>query len=331
MSFAKLDRRELFRLLGGVAAWPLALNAQPGAKIPRIGFLGAASPTGYAGQVAGFRAGLRDLGYIENTNVVLEFRWAGGKYERLGELAAELVRSDVDVIVTHGAPGSLAAKQATKTVPIVMAVVGDPVASGIVASLARPGGNITGQSFFAPELDAKRIELLKELIPHVTRIAVLVNPQNPAGMGAELEAKEKAARSLKLELQQVPLRRPSEIDSAFEQMEQGRAEAVAVGEDGMMIANAGAIAAAATKRRIVSIGNSELAQAGGLIGYGVDFPAAFRRAATFVDKILKGAKPADLPIEQATKFEFVVNLKTARALGIELPSSLLVRADQVIE
>src|SRR5262249_4712500 len=240
-------------------------------------------------------------------------------------------RPDVDVSRTPGAPGSLAAKQATKTIPIVMAVVGDPVASGIVPSLARPGGNITGQSFFAPELDAKRIELLKELIPHVSRIAVLVNPENPAGMGAELAAKEKAARSLKLELQPVPLRRPSEIDSAFEQMEQGRAEAVAVGEDGMMIANAGAIAAAATKRGIVSIGNSELAQAGGLIGYGVDFPAAFRRAATFVDKILKGAKPADLPIEQATKFEFVINLKTARALGIELPNSLLVRADQVIE
>jgi ABC-type uncharacterized transport system substrate-binding protein len=275
--------------------------------------------------------GLRDLGYVEGTNIVIEYRWAQGKYEHLRELAAELIRSNVDVIVTHGTPGALAAKQANAAIPIVLALVGDPVAAGIVASLARPGGNITGQSFFAPELAAKRIQLLKQLMPQMTRIAAFMNPSNPGGMGGELQAMETAAQSFKMELRQVLVRGPNEFERAFEQMQQESVAAVAISDDGMLIANIIAIAALATKRRLVSIGNKEFAKAGGLMGYGVDFFATFRRAAVFVDRILKGAKPADVPIEQATKFELVINLKTAKALGLNVPPMLLATADVVIE
>jgi putative tryptophan/tyrosine transport system substrate-binding protein len=327
-----MRRREFITLLGGAAAaWPLAARAQQPAKVARIGFLGSASASGYANQLAGFRAGLRDLGYVEGTNAIIEYRWAEGNYERLPGLVADLIRSNVDVIVTHGTPGSLAAKQATATVPIVVGIIGDPVASGLVASLARPGGNITGQSFFNPELSAKRIELLKETSPHMTKAAFLLNPDNPDSTGPSLQAAELAAQSLKVELQQFPVRRLNEFESAFERMEQGRVEGVVIDDDGMFNANIGAIAVLAAKRRLPSIGNKELAQAGGLAGYGVDFFAIFRRAAAFVDKILKGTTPADLPIEQATKFEFVLNLKTAKALGITVPLAMLTRADEVIE
>ena len=206
--------------------------------------------------------------------------------------------------------------------------MGDPVTAGIVASLARPGGNITGQSFFAPELVAKRIQLLKQLMPQMTRIAAFMNPSNPGGVGRELQAMETAAKSLKMELKQVLVRGPNEFESAFEQMQQESVAAVAISDDGMLIANIIAIAALATKRRLVSIGNKEFAQAGGLLGYGVDFFATFRRAAVFVDRILKGA---NIPIEQATKFEVVINLKTAKALGLDVPPTLLATADEVIE
>jgi putative ABC transport system substrate-binding protein len=327
-----IGRRKFLATLGGAAAaWPLSARAQQPKKVPRIGFLGAASASGYARQLEGFRLGLRDLGYVEGTNIVIEYRWAQGKYEHLRELAAELIRSNVDVIVTHGTPGALAAKQANAAIPIVLALVGDPVAAGIVASLARPGGNITGQSFFAPELAAKRIQLLKQLMPQMTRIAAFMNPSNPGGMGGELQAMETAAQSFKMELKQVLVRGPNEFESAFEQMQQESVAAVAISDDGMLIANIIAIAALATKRRLVSIGNKEFAEAGGLMGYGVDFFATFRRAAVFVDRILKGAKPADVPIEQATKFELVINLKTAKALGLNVPPMLLATADVVIE
>jgi putative ABC transport system substrate-binding protein len=328
MQFDHLRRREFITLLGGAAAaWPLASRAQ----VPRIGFLGAGSPSSYATQLEAFRLGLRDLGYVEGTNLIIEYRWAQGKYERLRELAAELVRSNVDVVVTHGTPGALAAKQATAAIPIVVILIGDPVAAGIVPSLARPGGNVTGQSFFSPELAAKRIELLKDSVPQMTRVAVLLNPGNPVVMGAELKAMETASQSLKVEIQQVLVRDPNELERAFERMQQGSVAAVAISEDSMLIANIRAIAAAATKWRFVSIGNKEFAQAGGLMGYGVDYFTTYRRSAVFVDRILKGAKPADIPIEQATKFHFVMNLKTAKALGIDIPTSLLVRADEVIE
>jgi putative ABC transport system substrate-binding protein len=327
-----MKRREFIKLLaGGTLAWPLAARAQQAGRVARIGFLGAVSAAGYASRVEAFRSGLRDLGYVEGTNIIIEYRWAEENSQRLPELAAELVRSSVDVIVTHGTPGSLAAKRATPTIPIVMANVGDPVATGVVASLARPGGNVTGLSFFAPELGGKRIALLKELMPQISRVAYLVNPTNPSVVGPTLEMMEITAKALKMELQQFPVRGPSEFETAFERMAQGHVEAVAISEDAVLIANAPAIAALMTKRRLLSVGNNEIARSGGLMGYGVDSIAMFRRAAGFVDKILKGTKAADIPIEQATKFELVINLKTAKTLGLNVPPMLLALADEVIE
>jgi putative tryptophan/tyrosine transport system substrate-binding protein len=326
-----MKRRDFIALLGGAAAaWPLAARAQQAGKVPRIGFLGATSAFGLVGRIDGFRQGLRDRGYVEGTNILIDYRWADGNYGRLPDLALDLVRSKVDLIVTHTTPGALAAKQATTTIPIVVVIVGDPVASGVVASVARPGGNITGQSFFNPELRAKRIELLKEIVPGITQVAVLLNPDNPA-IVPELRAMETTAQSLGIQLQPFRLRGPNEIVDAFEAVERGDAKAVETGDDTIFITNIGAIAPLATKGRLVSIGPKDLAQAGGLIGYGVDFFATYRSAAVFVDKILKGAKPRDLPIEQATKFEVVLNLKAAKTLGIEVPTSILLRANEVIQ
>jgi putative ABC transport system substrate-binding protein len=295
----------------------------------RIGFLIAESPAAYANQVAGFRLGLSELGYLEGTNTIIVYRAAEGHYERLPELATELVRSNVDVIVTHGTPGTLAAKHATTTIPIVAAVIGDPVASGAVASVGRPGGNITGSSVFSPEVSAKRIELLREVSPRIVRVAILVNPENP--LQADVRASESAARSLGVRLQRFPVRTSNEFGLAFDRMEQEHVEAITVLEEALFNANLDVIAARATKQRLLSIGSKEFGERSGLIGYGADFFALFRRAAVFVDKILKGRKPADIPIEQATKFEFVLNLKTAAAIGIDVPTSTLLRADKVIE
>jgi putative ABC transport system substrate-binding protein len=329
---AVIRRREFITLLGGVAAaWPLAASAQQVGKLARIGFLGSTFASFLARRVEGFRSGLRDLGYVEGTTITIEYRWADERYERLPALASELVDSNVDVIVTHGTPGSLAAKQATTTIPIVMTNIGDAVAAGIVASVARPGGNITGQSFFNPELSAKRLELLKELMPRLTRVAALLNADNSSSLGPTLHAMEIAARSLKVELYQFPARRSDEFESAFERMARAGIEAVVIDDDAVFSSNMGAIAALATNRGIVSIGGSVTARDGGVIAYGVDLFVMFRRAAVFVDKILKGTKPADIPIEQATKFEFVLNLKTARALGLDVPTATLLRADEVIE
>ena len=325
-----MRRREFIGLIGGVAAWPLAARAQRPAK-PVIGFLSMASPSTFASRIEGFRQGLRDFGYVEGTNITVEYRWAEGRYERLPELAAELVRSNVDLIVTHGTPGSLAAKRATTTIPIVMASIGDPVATGVVASVARPGGNITGQTFFNPELRAKRIELLKEVMPRLTHVAVILNVDNPAAVGPEFQAMEKAAQALNIKLQPFRLREPSELVSAFERMEQTHAEAVETGDDPLSLGNVGAIVALAARGRLLSIGPEDVPRAGGIIGYGVDFVAFFRHAAFFVDRILKGTNPADLPIERASKFQFILNRKAAKALGFEVPQSILLRADEVIE
>jgi putative ABC transport system substrate-binding protein len=325
-----MRRREFITLLGGAAAWPLAARAQQASKVPRIGFLGLASPSTYAARLEAFRLGLRDFGYVEGANITIEYRWAQGRYERLPELAAELVRSKVDLIVTHATPGSLAAKRATTTIPIVMALIGDPVAVGIVTSVARPGGNITGQSFFNPELRAKRIELLKEVMPRLTQVAVILNADNPS-TGPELQAMEPTARSLNIKLIPFRFREPSEFVSAFERMEQARVEAVETGDDPLSNLNAGAIVALAARGRLLSIGSEDIPRAGGTMGYGVDFVAAFRHAASFVDRILKGANPADLPIERASKFQFILNLKAAKALGLDVPTATLLRADEVIE
>ena len=312
-----------------MAAPPSSL-AQPSAKIRRIGFLGTGTAAGTAGWVEALRGGLRELGYVEGRNLSIEYRWADGKYERAPELAAELVRLKVEVLVTHGTPGTLAAKGATTTVPIVMASVGDAILVGLVASLARPGGNITGSAFFNPELAAKRLELLKETLPRLTRAAALINPDNP-GQGTLLQAMEPTAKSLKLELLVIDVLGPADFEKAFKTMADKHVGGVVVAEDGMINSNLQAIATHAAGARLPSIGMTELAQCGGLMAYGVNFPEMYRRAAVFVDKILKGAKPGDLPIERATKFETILNQKAAKALGITFPRSVLVRADKLIE
>jgi putative tryptophan/tyrosine transport system substrate-binding protein len=306
-----LRRREFITLLGGAAAaWPLAARRQqPSAKVFRVGFLGLPTANSLPKRPEAFRAGLRDLGYREGRDFVIEYRWADGKHDQLPALLADLVRLKVDVILTHGTPGVLAAKRATTTIPIVMAVVGDALGSGIVSSLARPGGNVTGLTFFNPELAAKRLELLKEALPGLTDVGLLLNLANPVNESI-LPEMNGVAQPLKLELHQFDVRAPTEFEGAFAAMAAKRVGAFVVIDDAMLISNAPAVAALALKQRLPSCGWPDFAIDGGLMAYGVDFPDMFRRAATFVDKILKGAKPGDLPIERSTKFEIIVNLKT---------------------
>ena len=305
---------------------------QPTAIIARIGFLGVSTPAAWAPRVDAFRAGLRDLGYVEGKNVVIEFRFAEGKYERLPELAAELVRLKVDVIVTHSVPGALAAKQATtiNPIPVVMTNVADAVGSGIVASLARPGGNITGDTFFVTELVAKRLEVLKDAIPRVRRVAVLANPDN-AGMRLSLQATEVAAKELNVTLLRFDARGAADLNIAFAAMAKENVDALTIPEDVVFIATFDRIAQLAVKQRLPSISFVEYPDTGGLFGYGANFLALYRRAPVFVDKILKGAKPGDIPIERPTTFEFVINMKTAAALGVVVSSATRLRADRVIE
>ena len=326
-----MDRRAFVATIaGGVAAASRVALAQQPAKIPRIGFLGAESASGYASNVEALRAGLRDLGYVEGKSIAIEYRWAEGKYDRLPDLAGELARLRVAVIVTHGTPGTIAAKRATTTIPIVMATVGDPVATGLVASLARPGGNVTGSIALGPELMAKRLELLKEAVPRTTRVAVLVNPDNPA-RASDLSRMEVSAGSFHVRLQQFEVRGPHEFENAFSAMAKSRMDAVVIQQDGKLSANLRAIADLAAKRRFPSTGIMEFAEAGGMIGYGANLLEMYRRAAYFVDKILKGANPGNLPVEQATKFQLAINLKSAKALGLTIPQSLLRRADEIIQ
>jgi putative tryptophan/tyrosine transport system substrate-binding protein len=310
--------------------WPLSARAQQPAKIARIGFLGSSSPSDWASRMEALRSGLRDLGYVEGKNIVIEFRWAEGNYDRHRDLVDELLRLKLDILLAHGTPGTLAAKQATTTVPIVMVHSGDAVANGIVGGLSRPGGNITGTTFFVPELMAKRIELLKEVNPRINQMAVLWNPDNPA-KGPSLGATEKTAKSLKVVLHHFDVRGPNEFDGVFSAMTKRSVDAVVIWEDVVSLTGATAIAELAKKTRLPSAGFSEFAAAGGMIGYGANYLAMYRRAAFFVDKILKGAKPADIPVEQPTKFDLVINLKTAKALGLTVPDSLLVQATEVIE
>jgi len=323
-----MRRRDFFRAVGSTAAWPFAARAQTPMKVARIGFLGPGYSATSALRVERMWAGLRDLGYVEGKNIVIESRWAEGNYDRLPELAAELVRLNVDVLVTYGTPGVLAAKQATTTIPIVMVVVADAIRSGLVASLSRPGGNLTGQTFFVPELNAKRLELLKEALPDSRRIAVLVQPTNPT---PALEMMGLTAKSLGLELQQFEARRPDELKGAFSAMVARSVDAVVVVEDPKWFDYARSIGELVTAQRLPSIGFLEIAEAGGLLAYGVDQDEMFVSAAVFVAKILKGAKPAELPVEQPTRFKFVINLKTAKALGLTIPYMLSGRADEVIE
>jgi putative ABC transport system substrate-binding protein len=331
-----VKRREFITLLGGAAAasyasWPLAARAQQQSKIRRIGYLGLVSAAWHAPRVNAFRAGLRDLGYLEGKDIVIEFRWAEGQYDRLPALAAELVRLNVDVIVTHAAPGAIAAKQATSTIPIVITAIADLLALGLIESLARPGGNLTGLSFFNAELTAKRLELLKEVAPSLAKAAVLLNAGNPAGRQLVLRELEPTAKALKVELLPFEAREPGDFEGVFAAMVSQQIGAVVLHEDPVLNANSKAIVDIVARHRLPTCGFPEFVAAGGLMAYGISFPEMDRRAAVFVDKILKGAKPADLPVERSTKFTTIVNLRTARAMGIDMPTSILLRADEVIE
>jgi putative ABC transport system substrate-binding protein len=325
-----MRRREFIKAIAGsAAAWPLAASAQQ-PTMPIIGFLGALSASDWATRVEALRAGLRDLGYVEGKNIAIEFRWAEGNYDRLPTLVADLVRLKVNVIVTHGTPGTLSAKQATTTIPIVFAVVGDAVGSGVVSNLARPGGNLTGSTFFQPELIGKRLELLKETMPDLTDVGILLNTANPMN-DPILPQITPIAQSLKLELHQFDVRARAEFEGAFAAMAVKRVRGLLVFDEAVLTGNTSVLAALALKQHLPSCGWPEFAMAGGLLAYGVNFSDLFRRAAAFVDKILKGANPGDLPVERSTKFETIVNLKTAKALGLVVPYNLLARADEVIE
>jgi len=325
-----LGRRNFIAALGGmVAAWPLIARAQA-AKRPTIGFLGPNSPSIDSHRVGAFVQRLRELGWIEDRTVAIEYRWAEGRVERLAEIAAELVRRKVDVIVTSGTPAVVAAKRATSIIPIVFAAVGDPVGNGLVASLARPGGNVTGLSLQATELAGKRLELLREGVPGVRRLAIMANVDSPAP-AAEMREIQGTARTLGLEVVTAEIRRPEDIAPAFEAFK-GRAEALYVCNDPLVTTHRIRINTLALGVRLPTVYNvREFVEAGGLMSYGPSFLDLYRRTADFVDKILRGAKPADIPVEQPTKYELVLSLKTAKALGITIPQSLLLRADRVIE
>ncbi len=327
-------KRRVFVLAG--AAWPAlawagAVHAQAPATVRRIGLLSPLSPADAASWHQAFRLGLRDLGWVEGKNISIEYRYAEGKSDRLPDLAADLVRLKVEVIVASATTDTMAAKKATRVIPIVMVAPSDPVASGLVESLARPGGNVTGLSPMTAELGGKRLELLKEIVPKLSRVAVLSNPQN---VGSPLAWKELqlAARQLGIQLHSLEVRSPNDLDKAIEDATRARAGALIATGDPVITPNLKQIAGLAAKSRLPSIFHlSEFADAGGLVAYGVDRADMFRRAATYVDKILKGAKPGDLPVEQPTKFELVINLKTAKAIGLTVPRTVLFRADRVIE
>jgi putative ABC transport system substrate-binding protein len=306
-------------------------EAQQPKKVPRIGVLWLYSPTIASPFAEAFRQGLRGLGYVEGQNIALEERWAEGRYDRLPSLAAELVRLNVDIIVTSSTPGAQAGQQATRSIPVIMTTVSDPVESGLVSSLARPGGNVTGLSLMHPDLTGKRLELLKEVIPKLSRVAVLSNPANPI-ISPLLRETEAAARALGLQLQVVEVRGPTEFDSAFSAMTRDRAGALVVLPDAIFQNERRRIAALAAKGRLPAMyAWREAVDEGGLMAYGASVPDIFRRAAVYVDKILKGTKPADLPVEQPTKFELVINLKAAKQIDLTIPPNVLARADKVIK
>lgn len=309
-----------------VAIAPSVSSGQQSPKVPHIGFLRAESPDAL---LDAFREGLRDLGYADGQSVVIEQRWANGYLDRLPGLAADLVRLKVEVIVTASTPGVLAAKRATSTIPIVIASSGDPAANGIVASLAHPGGNITGNTLMIEEVAIKRLELLKEAVPRITRVGVLWSASNPV-YARIVKQLEMAAPRVKVQIQVVAVHSPDELDHALSEIKNGRCDGLYVFEDPVFRSSSKVMDFAASARLPAIYGGSEFVANGGMMSYGTNTFEMFRHAAVFVDKILKGAKPADLPIERPTKFELAVNLKTAKALGIAIPDSVLLRADQVI-
>jgi len=326
-----MNRRAFVAGLGAVLAAPFADGAQQPNRVPRVGLLGGGSASAITGRIDAFRQGLRDLGYVEGKTIVIEQMWAEGKLDRLPALAAELVRLKVDAIVSAGPTVTRACKEANITTPIVMAFDDDPVGSGFVASLARPGGNITGLSSLSPGLSAKQLELLKEIIPRASRVAVLGSLIHP-GTARSLKEMELAAQAHKVQLQYLNVVDPKTVVTAFGTARTQRVDAVLVLTSVVTTTQREKIIDLAIKNRLPALYfTAEWVEAGGLLAYGTSFTDLFRRAASYVDKILKGAKPADLPVEQPTKFELVINLKTAKALGLTIPQSLLLRADQVIE
>jgi putative tryptophan/tyrosine transport system substrate-binding protein len=325
-----MKRRKFITLLGGAAAWPLAARAQQPAKLPTIGFLGSTTPAAQSQLTVAFVQRLRELGWIEGRTVAIEYRWAEGRSERFAEFAAEFVRLKVDVILTHNTPPVLAAKQVTSVIPIVFATAADPVGTGVVASLARPGGNVTGLSSQTPDVAGKRIELLREVVPGLRRFAILANPDN-SYVALEVREVQAAARILDLEVALFEIRRAEDIALAFEGLK-GRAEALYVMPDPVLFTNRLRINTLALGARLPTIHSlREFVEASGLICYGPNWADQWRRAADYVDKILRGAKPADIPVEQPTKFELVINLTTAKVLGLTVPANVLTRADEVIE
>jgi len=324
-----VKRRTFITLLSGTAAWPLAARAQQG-KLPTIGFLGTATLSTMSFRVAALVQRMRELGWIDGRNVAIEYRWAEGRSERLTQIAAEFVRLKVDVIVTQGTPPTLAAKKATAVIPIVSVVMGDPVGNDLVASLARPGGNVTGFSIQTPDIAGKRLELLREVVPGLRRVAFMGNIDNPI-VPQELREVQVAADALGIEVTTLEIRRAQDIMPSFETLN-NRAEALYLASEGLVDANRLRVNILALGARLPTMWSTrELVEAGGLLAYGPSFPDLYRRAGDLVDKILRGAKPDAIPVEQPTKFDLVVNLIVAKALGLEIPPTLLTRADEVIE
>jgi putative tryptophan/tyrosine transport system substrate-binding protein len=329
-----MKRREFITLLGGtaVAAWPLAASAQQPA-MPVIGFLNPTSPDTNADRLRGFRQGLKDTGYVEGENVAILYHWAENQNDRLPELATELVRRRVAVIATSGGPAAaFAAKAATPTIPIVFIVAEDPVRLGLAATLARPGGNLTGINIFSVELAAKRLELLRELVPGAARVAVLVNPADAMNAETTLRDVEAAARAIGLQIQVLNAGTSREIDAAFATFVRERPDALFVGNDAFFTSRRVQLANLAARHMVpITSGTREIAEAGGLMSYGSSLTDAYRQVGVYTGRILKGAKPADLPVVQASKFELVINAQTARMLGLTVPTTLLASADEVIE
>ena len=325
-----MRRREVLKLLGGAAtAWPLAARAQH--KMPRVGFMGNSTAALEANLVNSFRAGLRELGYEEGRNIVIDYLWAEGNYERFPALVDQFIAAKVDVIVTAGTPAALAVKEKTKTVPLVVVAAGDPVGTGLVQNLARPEGNLTGLSSIAPDLEGKRLQLLREVVPTLSRVAMFFNSLNPFHVASVRQAGA-AAQTLGLKLQPLDIRSADDFDSAFAAIRKERPDALFILADRVFLHNRQRIMDLAAEQRLPSINAyEELVEAGGLLSYGPSYEDMHKRAAIYVDKILKGAKPGSLPIEQPTKFTFTINLKTAKALGVTIPSQLLGLADRLVE
>jgi putative tryptophan/tyrosine transport system substrate-binding protein len=327
----QMRRRQFIAALSGVwATWPLAAGAQQPGKLQTIGFSGQSTRSSESELVAAFTQRLRELGWLEGRTITIEYRWSEGRAERFVQIATEFVRLKVDVIVTSGTPQVLATKQATSVIPIVFARVGDPVANGLVASLARPGGNVTGLSSQSDDLAGKRLELLREVVPSLRRVAILANAGNAFSV-MELGEAQAAARTLGLEFDALEIRRAEDIAPAFEAIK-GHAGALYVCADGLVDANKIRINISALGARLPTMhGYREYVEAGGLMSYGANLPDLYRRCADYVDKILRGAKPGDIPVEQPTKFDFIINLTTAKALGLEIPHTLIARVNEVIE